>query len=287
MTKDNNDLTIINFDHDWKCYHQISADNVDEEPMILVVNDIHPDHRWSSVELPHINDMNKQEKNKSMYLSKWWYWKQFDWASISQQYDQQIYLSFESSDSVNNNSYSSNNLCTIWLNNVQIFSDSLTNLNEQIELPTKLLRTNHMEKTKHDNTLVICCSDTSLFLHARLIFYGKLVCAIGQIQVNDKALVTQTNSERKEKDILDYIVSVDESSDRIKVVIKSNKKYKAPLRPTLLPTSSSESENNENQLDEHQEEEEEEESKDDMIVPRLAIVILIVGTRGDVQPFIA
>jgi hypothetical protein len=277
MEKDREDLTNIDFDNDWKCYCQLSSDKADEKTIVSSSNHVDADHRWSSVELPHITDMIKHEKPKETSLCKWWYCKQFDWISKDNQLEQQIYLIFEPYDSFNSNPTSSNIAGTVWLNNTQIFSGLLMALNDPIELPSKLLCSENTEKNKHDNILVICCSNTTLSLHARLILHGKVIYATGQVSV-DEELLNNQGSEKKENDVLDYTVSVDDGSGRIDVVFKSKKKFKS-----FLPSKQTfESDSDEKQIDENKEE-----FKDDLIIPRLAIVILIVGTRGDVQPFIA
>lgn len=282
MEKDTKDLTIIKFDNEWRCFNQLSTDDIDENTMVSIINNIDTNHHWSSVQLPHILDMNKQNNYKVLNSSKWWYCKQFDSTLINKQFNQQIYLDFQPIDRFNKDFSSSNIIGTLWLNNVQIFSGPLMELNKPIELSTILLRSKNMEMNKHDNTLIIFCLDTSLSLHTRLILHGKIICATGQVQMNEKVIDKQKDSETKESDVLDYVVSVNDSTERIKVIFKSNKKYKAPLKPSISSIKSSQSDNDKKQLDENKEK-----LIDDLLVPRLAILILIVGTRGDVQPFIA
>lgn len=273
MMKNSNDLTNINFDSNWKCYYQFSSDKM----MVSAANNFETDHRWSSVELPHIDVMIKRQKHEELNSYQWWYCKEFNGISTDKRSEQQLYLMFETCDGFNNNSVSSNITDTIWLNNTQIFSGSLMALSNPIELPSKLLRSENTENSKHDNIVVICCSNTSLSLHARLILHGKIIYATGQVSIDEEPV-----SKHKEKDVLDYTVSVDDNSGRIDVVFKSKKKYKAPLKPLLPLTQYFGSDNDEKQSDTNKEE-----LKDDLLIPRLAIVILIVGTRGDVQPFIA
>ncbi|CAF4327938.1 unnamed protein product, partial [Adineta steineri] len=121
---------------------------------------------------------------------------------------------------------------TIWLNNTEIFSDSISSLKHPIELPSELL---HSEN-KHD-------------------------------------------LDKQKNNVLDYTVSVDDADGRIDV--KFNPKLKSKSLSTQLSTLKQPSQSiiDENQSTENIDE--------DLLVPRLAIVILIVGTRGDVQPFIA
>jgi hypothetical protein len=204
--------------------------------MFTAAHNLDTNHRWSSIDLPHIVDMNKSRKFKKTTLYKWWYCKRFDWASI----DKQIYLTFEP---YNDNSASTDITATIWLNNTQIFSGLIIALTNPIELSTKLLHSENIDEQKHNNILVICCSNSTLSLHARLTFHGKIICATGQVNLNEA----------------------------------STKKHKASLKPIPSSPKFVRYDRNENK----------EELKDDLLIPRLAILILIVGTRGDVQPFIA
>jgi len=68
-----NDLKNIDFDNDWKCYCQLVSEKIKEENMITAANNADTNHRWSSIDLPHIVDMNKSRK-----FNKWWYCKRFD-----------------------------------------------------------------------------------------------------------------------------------------------------------------------------------------------------------------
>ncbi|CAF2683629.1 unnamed protein product [Rotaria sp. Silwood2] len=88
--------------------------------------------------------------------------------------------------------------------------------------------------------------------------------------------------DKKPNDILDYKVSVDDADGRIDVMFNPKRKSKTSPIPLSSLKDSSQSIIQENQIKEIKEN-----IDDDLLVPRLAIVILIVGTRGDVQPFIA
>ncbi|CAF1422621.1 unnamed protein product [Rotaria sp. Silwood1] len=260
------DLTNINFDTDWQCYCQLT----NEENMVTTAHNADINHGWSSINLPHILDINKSRKFKETNLYRWWYCKQFDCTSI----DKHIHLIFESYDDQNDSSISTDINGTIWLNNTQIFSGLFISLTNPIELPSKLLR--------NENILVICCLNSTLSLHANLILHGKIICATGQVNVTEELVNKNTTQKQKENEILDYTISLDDTSGRIDVMFKSKKEYKAPLKSVASSPQLIEYNRNEKQIDENKEE-----PKDDLLIPRLAIVILIVGTRGDVQPFIA
>ena len=275
------DLTNIDFDNDWKCYCQLASEEINEENMVTAAQNVDTNHRWSSIDLPHIVDMNKSRKSKETTLYKWWYCKQFDWASIDKQIQQQIHLSFEPYDNLNNSSVSTDITATIWLNNTQIFSGLFMSLTNPIELSSELLHSEHIDEQKHNNILVICCSNSTLSFHARLTLHGKIICATGQVNVNGESVTKDSTSEQKQNEILDYTISLDDTSGRIDVMFKSKQKCKAPLKPIPSLPQFVRYDRNKNQIDENKE------LKDDLLIPRLAIVILIVGTRGDVQPFIA
>ncbi|CAF4394635.1 unnamed protein product, partial [Adineta steineri] len=140
--------------------------------MIAVVHNIVTDPCWSSINLPHI------KKFEEINLHKWLYYKKFDWISIDNQIQQQIQLVFGPNINLNDSSVSSNITATIWLNNTKIFSGSFMSLTNPIELPSKLLH--------NENILVICCSNSILSRHARLILHGKIICATGQVNVSEE-----------------------------------------------------------------------------------------------------
>ncbi|CAF1234226.1 unnamed protein product [Rotaria sp. Silwood1] len=272
MAVDNKDLTNIDFDHDWKCYCQQSNDKTDGKTIISMVNNINTDQCWSSIELPHIiNTVNNDRRS-----CKWWYCKKFDWTSTNQTSKQQVYLNFIPSNHHDNNSTIN---ATIWLNSIQIFSGSLTSLKNPIELSLKLLH----NETKHDNILIICCTNVKLSLHAYLLIYGKVIYAVGQIIMDENNLNKYKDFDKKPNGgILDYKVSVDNGDGRIDVIFNPKRKSKTVPIPSSSLKDSSQSIIQDNQINEIKEN-----MDDDLLVPRLAIVILIVGTRGDVQPFIA
>ncbi|CAF1213213.1 unnamed protein product [Rotaria sordida] len=265
MATNNRDLTNVDFDNDWKCACQQSNDETDEKTIISTANNINIDQQWSSIELPHIINNVKQS-------CKWWYRKQFDWTSVNQQSEQLVYLNFEPSD---NHDKQSNINAIIWLNGIQIFSGSLVSLKDPIELSSKL----SYSENNHNNILVICCINTTLSLHACLRIHGKVICATGHMTIDENNLDKYKDSDEKSNDILDYTVSVDGPDGLIDLIF--NQKRKSIVTPTPLQHPSR-SIINEKQTNENQDN-----LSDDLLVSRLAIVILIVGTRGDVQPFIA
>lgn len=103
---------------------------------------------------------------------------------------------------------------------------------------------------KQTNSLIIACENQTLSLHARLI-------------IPKNAILTSA------KDI-NCTVHLNDADGRINIKFQNLKEQFSTDLPSL---------SNKNSFDEK--------SLEDEPVPRLTIVILIVGTRGDVQPFIA
>ncbi|CAF0850394.1 unnamed protein product [Adineta steineri] len=260
MSETTDDLSKINFDSDWQCCQQ-TIDKIDDVT-ISTLTSMHDDYQWVSVKLPHNLEIKKKNYNC-------WYRKQFNWIISEEQPDQQIDLSFKSSKNDTNLNISDATV-TIWLNKVQIFSGSSMSLKKSIELTKDLL---HDQETK--NTLLILCINMSLSFHARLKIHGKVVYATGQIPLDDKIIDDTKNSTEENKDSLQYTVSFNDNDGRIGIEFDPKQKLDA-----FLSSSSSKVPSKPIINEKH-------ENLDDIPIPRLAIAILIVGTRGDVQPFIA
>ena len=212
---------------------------------------------WKELDLPHVTQTSNQQ---------WWYSKQFTRIPT----EQEFYLMLENSHIL------SDLMGTIWLNNTKIFSGSLLELNRPVKLPERLLQNKITEENGCNNTLTICCLTGSLSLHVRLLLTGKVIVASGQVNVNDELSSNNTNKQN-ENEVLDYTVSMGNDDGRIDLAFNSKTtKYKAPIRSSLSDDNKTKI-TKENKI----------EPNEAILVPRLAIVILVVGTRGDVQPFIA
>jgi hypothetical protein len=241
---------IINFDRDWK-YIYLKASSLNEEFISIDYND----SQWTTIDLPH-NDIID---DSSIY----WYRKKFEWRN-KPDIQQHIYLNFYFNEDEDYNKIFS---ITAWLNENKIY---LGNLPGPIEL-TKYLRIDL------DNILVICSNEGhTLSIHARILM--PRVC-VGQINYDDVTEITP----KKRRQILDYTASFNDADGLINIFIDSFQKLKkAILREKTVI--------NEDTEWEHLVTTQPSETKtvfETGPVPRLAIVILIVGTRGDVQPFIA
>lgn len=281
MTASNKDSTSIDFDNDWHCYCQVSNDQQDEQAIICAINNGNTDSHWSSVRLPHTDYHPKRSTLDEDSPCQWWYYKTFAWASADPRLAQQVHLMFETTEGLQTSVDPSSIMTSVWLNQTRIFSGSLMPRRDLIALPSNLLRTEESGVSKCNNVLTICCANRKLALHAYLVFHGNVICASGQVDLNEEINQVNQKSSKKENDILDYTVSVDHDDGRIDVVFHSKKKYKAPLPPNHSSSQNLQANLNEKQRNDS------DELKTDLLVPRLAVVILIVGTRGDVQPFIA
>jgi hypothetical protein len=164
----------------------------------------------------------------------------------------------------------SNIIATIWINGTTIFSNSLLSEQKTIELTDYFIQSNQTTiQNNHQNILVVCCSNTTLSLHVRLIIHGIIICASGKVNIDEK-----------EKNILKYTVRVNDTDGRICVKFKKREeKCQSSLTSPI--------ECRDEILIDDKQTEEKNEDLEDISVPHLAVLILIVGTRGDVQPFIA
>jgi len=252
---DNNDYkessVVVHFDRDWKFIQLINKSPDDD----YVLNKYNDDH-WETIQLPH-QDITH---DSSIY----WYRKRFDWRHKPDN-QQHIYLNFTSTENDNNQS---NHIqisgITLWLNQINIFTGTLPK--QPIEI------TSHL-RTSSENVIVICSAEGHSFaLYARILM--PRVC-IGHMNYND----IDENTSKRRHNTLDYTASFNDSEGLINVFIDSIQKI----------------DQEKSDVDgypewEHVSNTEIDEAKAALNigpVPRLAIVILIVGTRGDVQPFIA
>ena len=266
MSTNKSTSTEINFNREWFHYFQSSTDRSDERKIIETTNNLHQEERWISVDLPHYIDGPTLENS-----FKCWYCKQFQWVSLD---ERKIYVICHPLKS-HANSASFRAETKIWLNNEQIFDGSLFSHSNSIELPTQLLRKNDNfdEKEGNDNCILICCINSSLCIDIYASVHGETICAMGQVILDESSLC----HEQLANDILDYTVSVNDDDGRFSLNFNPRRKSKrSPLLSMNQETRNSSGVQNKS-----------EEPDDELLIPRLVIVIMIVGTRGDVQPFIA
>ncbi|CAF1290340.1 unnamed protein product [Adineta ricciae] len=260
MSSDKNDQTQIDFNSYWEYCSRPTSNQSDDK---LLSQDSDVGSQWFSVTLPHI-PASDQRYN-------YWYRKHFDWIIPDERHEQQVYLFFDSCDDEEQQSNAPNITGSIWLNDKEILSSSSLQ-GKSIEL------TNHLVQSSEDgntssNILLVHSIGTRLTLNARLIVFGTMIWTSAQLKTESRSEqdADESNSDEENNNV-DYTVRVDGADRRISVVFSTpNEDYQSSL-PTF---------------NRFHVVEEEEHLENISIVPRLTIVILIVGTRGDVQPFIA
>ncbi|CAF0947201.1 unnamed protein product [Adineta steineri] len=209
------------------------------------------DQHWRTIELP---DNNRSKNDSTMF----YYRKRFEWI-YPFDLQRHMYLHFTASES---NDQLENTIkipgIIIWCNERCIFEGILAN--QSIDI------TNDVQ-INAENILVICsCEGYSLSLYARLIIPCLRTI---HIDANELMLTTTTTTRTS----LDYTASFNEITRLIDIKIDS---YDA------IDYDEIEFENISNDdIDKAKK------ALEIGPVPRLAIVMLIIGTRGDIQPFIA
>lgn len=326
MSTNKQEQLKIKFDHNWSC---CSTDDID---INLIINKGSNDNlNWISIQLPHIIDNNEQEINhtSSNKTRNWWYRKQFYWKTHVQNSDQRFYLIFESDQNIdeNSNNYSSVDTLMVWLNEIQIFSDSFQSPKLSIDLTEQLICKDDSDKTNRKNTLIVCSKNASLSLHTYLLLSRGMTHAIEEEEIDNHTDTTSNTLSIRKNRVLDYLVGFNDTDGRFD--IGSSSRLKTPTICQLpYPSHIIEQENMEGTSDrnsntltpttkhaldylvnfnhiepkhrnspdiivseDHDQEDEKlinsNESSEELYVPRLTIVMLIVGSRGDVQPFVA
>lgn len=250
-TKDSS--IVVHFDRDWKVKHLISQ-SPDDDYALLDYDDNH----WQTIQLPHHDTLEP--------LSTYWYRKVFTW---DYQFDSQqhIFLNFtfnETENDVHPSNQSSISSFSLWLNQATIYAGKLPH--DPIEITRYL-------NTSKENILTICSTQGQpLSLYARIIM--PRVC-MGQVSLKDLDSTTM----KRRCQTLDFTASYNDAHGLIDVSVD-----------VLQKMSVNKTEHDDLSDWDRISDEESEEARaasDLGPIPRLAIVILIVGTRGDVQPFIA
>ncbi|CAF0767262.1 unnamed protein product [Rotaria sp. Silwood1] len=276
MSIDKDKLLKIKFNCDWRCCRRSIDDNINIRVMTNTLSN--NNCYWTPIRLPHIT-VNKERESNHITINdqqNWWYFKEFEWNARQHDSNQQVFLIFESpNDCVNN--YSSVNTFTVWLNEIQIFSDSFHSPEISIDLTEQLLYKDNSKNDKHKNTLIVHCTNASLCLNVYLLLSHEIFYAIEQENTHVDMEKNSTTLFLRKNHVLDYLVRFNDTDGRFDI----------GFNPKLKQQDLSDLDMNEN-LDLtvpqiiHSETDIE-----DFHVPHLTIVMLIVGSRGDVQPFIA
>jgi hypothetical protein len=273
MSKNNNKetTTAINFDSDWRYIRLTNSSSYDEE----FISSDYNDEEWTCIQLPHSND-KKLHKFTSTCCVSYWYRKRFE---LHERFDthQNIYLHFESilEDNKQDNNESDMKIpaVTIWLNERKIFRSTL---------PEPINLTKHLV-TDSQNVLVIHSKQGfRLRLHARLLVPRRLS---GQIDLDD----LHTNPAKKGRGkTVDYEATFDDSDGLIALFISAVQKHAKKTGIDNVHGTNEDSDDEKQQLQKIKNDETVEvKAALNSPIPRLAILMLIVGTRGDVQPFMA
>ena len=279
------DFASVDFNQEWFCFYQSRRDPTEEKKILSRLNQFKIDPCWLAIEFPHRWNPSLAEKGDSNMPFKWWYCKQFDWLALPDSaIEQRIYIDFESANDFHRSPRSKNVQAMIWLNGAQIFQGPLFTRPDPIELSPKYLRRtdSQTDSTVHSNILVICCVNTHLCVDTYLLIHGKVICASGEVKVDE----TVVRPDSKQDDFLDYTVNMDDADGRISVNFNPRRKSKSKSIPS--PTASSRASIVPSiVVDQEQSSRSSIERTDsDLLIPRLAMVILIVGTRCDLQLFI-
>jgi hypothetical protein len=161
---------------------------------------------------------------------------------------------------------------TIWLNDKEIFSDTLP---EPIDL------SNHIRKTEENILLIYSRQGYPLRLHARIILPRPLS---GQLDFDD---IHEDDKKMRGGQTLDYSAGFNDADGLIKIFIRQVRKKFKEDNPHAEKQAAADDKKETVKETIADKEPVEVKTIINGPIPRLAIVMLIVGTRGDVQPFIA
>jgi len=245
---------VIDFDQDWK--YNYSADHEKEQQQALHKNN-YDDSCWTITNLPHAQTTH----DSSEYC---WYRKKFIWKN-KLDFQQHVFLNFNSTDE---DDLHPTFTARLWLNEHKFYYG---------HLPRTIEITKHLQ-TDFENLLVICLIDgVTLALHSQISMPP--VC-VGQVNYDD---VNESPTKKRQLQTLDYTASFNDADGLIDVFINSTGK----MHKDIIHELSDMDEDSRYQHVLGTFSSPEPSSTESTEVPRLAILILIVGTRGDVQPFIA
>ncbi|CAF0766430.1 unnamed protein product [Adineta ricciae] len=252
---DKESTLVVHFDRDWK-YLRLTNIQTNEE----FISENYNDQSWESIDLPH--------RDTAKTSCPVWYRKKFEWRN-KPDYQQHIYLHFNPIENGNDDESEENKIpsATVWLNEKKSYSGTLS---KPIELTNDL-------RIDADNILVIYLTEGhTLSLNARICM--PRVC-VGQVNYDD----VDESTSKSRRQLLDYTASFNDADGLINVFIDSLRhKNKDILKSTFHA--------NEDGVCERATGTGRSTIKTELEtgpVPRVAILMLIVGTRGDVQPFIA
>lgn len=258
----------ISFNENW---FYSSRCRTDLSTIVQSIDDDDEKSLWKSIQLPHL--LNIDETSSPYRQRHHWYYKKFQWDKLSKESDERVELIFNSA--VDN--------ITIWFNSVEVFSQLTPIDSVAIDLTEYLSYSNDYEQFNDDNILFIRSRYHSLSTTVQLIVKQSKKDLTNSDFINSSSQLRSVAFPIRKYRVLDYLVVYNQSDGQFN--IHSNYKMESIEKSSLshlpritidhvdnrIPQSSSNERIRFNEIQ----------------VPRLNIVMLIVGTRGDVQPFLA
>ena len=318
MTANKHKQSELKFDQNWR---YSSEDTFD----IDVINNGCTNDRvhWIPIQLPHLIDQTEEDidDTTTKTIHNWWYSKQFQWKDSLENDHQRVSLVFESlqSDDINeeNLDYPTADHVIIWLNGIQICSTSFKVGKTFVDLTEQLIFKRTSDQTSVRNTLIIRCKNGPLSFHVSLLVPHAMSSSIEEddCDLSSTKNIPEVLPVRKNR-VLDYLVGFNDTDGRFDIgfnsILKSPKISKSPNSPYIIerkpmdnisvssehhildnlvkmfhPSDSSHTDCNTPNIIVSEDDNQSERDNESFHVPRLTIVMLVVGTRGDVQPFIA
>ena len=260
----------MNLDADWRYILLASLASFDENFISLAYDD----HGWQSIRLPHQHE--KKSHADVATCASHCYRKRFRLREKAEGC-QQVYLHFHCKDHDKPDDDDGDDIklpaIKIWLNEKRISVDTLP---QCIDVARYL--------DWHGDNLLVVHSQRGhhLRLHARLLCSGRLSGKLDLDELHEK------HGHGRGK-TLDYMVSFDDTDGLIQLFIHGLQKKMKDHDMNRKPQVDGDSDDDKQETLKNKEHEEIIEVKTILNgpIPRLAIVMLVVGTRGDVQPFIA
>ena len=257
----------MDLDADWRCLLLTDADSFDEN----FISAAYDDYGWQLIRLAHQHE-KKAHADVATCVSRC-YRKRFRLREHVEGC-QQVYLHFYCKDQEKPADDDINiPAIKIWLNEKRFSVDTL---------PHYIDVTGYVD-VHGDNLLVVYSQLTHhLRLHAQLLCSGRRSGKLDLDELHEK------HGHGRGK-TLDYTVTFDDTDGLIQLFINGLQKKIKDHHMEHKPATGGDSDDDKQEPLKNVEHEEIIEVKTILNgpIPRLAIVMLVVGTRGDVQPFIA
>ena len=250
-------LRKINFNGGWfACHRTYTPDEYSNSTDLLKANE---HFQWFPVEFPHTGGNNRKYQTTNE-VQVWWYRKEFECLLSDHSSNDKIYLSLESKN--DNNSLEALSMeMDVWIDDKKIFSHALDTPQTSIELTEMFFQSSKEKKSNNDiHTLLLCSKKTSFNANTFLLIPPDGTCTIKGRIFNSNVT---NNINENSHEISNYVTSVNDAEES---------------HQNDLKRKNEQSTNEDKQYAK---------KINNQIIPKLNVVMLIVGTRGDVQPFIA